>query len=58
MERTLEENKTLQELTVIIGTGSAELHYLLEPVFANPLQTLSLKGDIGEYVDIYSFSRH
>ena len=50
MERALEENMTLQELTVIVGEGSAQLHHLLEPVFARPLQTLCLKGKIGKYL--------
>ena len=52
MEKALEENTTLQELTVIIGRDrvSAQFHRLLESVFASgTLQTLCLKGVIGEY---------
>ena len=52
MERALEENTTLQELTVIIiGGRSAQLHHLLESVFASgTLETLCLKDVSGEYV--------
>ena len=51
MEKALEENMALQELTVIIGERSAQLHHLLESVLASgTLETLCLKGVSSEYV--------
>ena len=45
----LSKHPALQELTIIVGAGSAEVHRLLEPVFASrPLQTLCLKSTTGE----------
>ena len=51
----LSKHPALQELTVKLGTHSAEVHRLLEPVFASgTLQALCLEGDEGE---VYSFIR-
>ena len=53
----LSKHPALQKLTVKAqrGAGSAEVHRLLEPVYASgTLQTLYLKGDRGE---VYSFIR-
>ena len=51
----LSKHAALQNLTVKLGTHSAEVHRLLEPVFASgTLQALCLKGVRGE---VYSFIR-
>ena len=45
----LPKHPALQELTIMLGAGSAEVHRLLEPVFASrPLQTLCLNSTVGE----------
>ena len=48
----LSKHLSLQKLTVETGTHSAEIHRLLEPVFARPLQTLCLKGISGKYMPL------
>ena len=54
----LSKHPALQKLTVKLGAGSAEVHRLLEPVFASgTLQALYLEGGIDVRGEVYSFIR-
>ena len=58
MEKVLEKNKTLHQLTVIIGRDFVRVHRLLELLLARPLRALCLKCDKGECIPLSDSSAY